>query len=184
MACWTHFFKQALAVWPNFWEYKQRLFTCQRCFSCSMNGLNCVLSICMGSSLGANTICLGCNMGGMNCFNVGNGSQRFFYQCLESWISQHIAWAITWLKVVGSNMVNRRSFTSPWSPNWNWLMNVASSHEISHASCINSKVYIETGRDPWQIVHNLLLVVCSLFESSKEAPNSSKNASKLFRRKN
>jgi len=43
-------------------QYKQRLFTRQHCFSCSVNGLNNVFSICMGLSLRANTICLGCNM--------------------------------------------------------------------------------------------------------------------------
>ncbi len=42
-----------------------------------MSDLNCVLLICMGSSLGANIICLGCNMGGVNYFNDGDGSQRF-----------------------------------------------------------------------------------------------------------
>ncbi len=47
-------------------------------FSCSMNGLNCVLLICMGLSLDVDTICLGWNMGGMNGFNVGDGSQCFF----------------------------------------------------------------------------------------------------------
>ncbi len=80
-----------------------------------MNGLNCVLLICMGLSLGVDTICLGCNMGGVNCFNVGDSSQ-----CLKNWISQHATYIIAWLKIVGSYMVNRRSFTSPRNPNWNW----------------------------------------------------------------
>jgi hypothetical protein len=37
--------------------------------------------------------------------------------------------------------------------------------------------------DPWQIIRNLLVDVCSLSKSPKEAPNSSRNASKLFRRR-
>ncbi len=53
-----------------------------------MSGLNHVLSICMGSSLGANTICLGCNMGGMNCLNIGDNSQCFSYQSSKSRLSQ------------------------------------------------------------------------------------------------
>jgi hypothetical protein len=43
-------------------QYKQRLFTRQHCFSCFVNGLNHVFSICMGLSLCVNTICLGYNM--------------------------------------------------------------------------------------------------------------------------
>ncbi len=61
-------------------------------------------------------------------------------------------------------------------------MNIALSHEMSHASCQNLKAYTEVGHVPWQKVCNLFVVICSLFESSKEAPNSSRNASKLFRR--
>jgi len=44
-----------------------------------VSGLNPVLLICMGSSLGVDTICLGCNMGGD--LNVGDGSQCFSCRC-------------------------------------------------------------------------------------------------------
>jgi hypothetical protein len=53
---------------------------------------------------------------------------------------------------------------------------------MSHVSCLNSKMYIEVGCDHWQKVHNLLVDVCSLFESPKKTPNYSRNASKLFKR--
>jgi hypothetical protein len=51
---------------------------------------------------------------------------------------------------------------------------------MSHASCLNSKTYIEIGCDPWQKVHNLVVIICYLSKLQKEAPNFSKNASKLF----
>jgi hypothetical protein len=51
-----------------------------------MSGLSRVLSICMGLSLGANTICLGYNMGGVNGFNVGDNSQRFFLSTFKKLI--------------------------------------------------------------------------------------------------
>jgi hypothetical protein len=43
-------------------------------------------------------------------------------------------------------------------------------------------VYIEVVRVPWQKAHNLFVDVHCLFESPKETPTFSKNASKLFRR--
>jgi hypothetical protein len=147
-----------------------------------MSGLNRVLSICMGSSLGAKTICLGCNLGGTNCFNVGDSSHCFSYWHSKSRLSQCIACTITWLKVVGSCMVNRRSFMSSQNPNKNWFMSLTSSHEMTHASYINSKVYTKARRDPWRIICNLLVAACSLFKLLKKTPNSSRNASKLFRR--
>jgi hypothetical protein len=62
-------------------------------------------------------------------------------------------------------------------------MNVASSHEMSHVSYLNSKVYTKAGHDPWQRTCNLLVVICSSSELPKKTPNFSRNASKLFRRK-
>jgi len=180
--CWTHFFGQALAMWPSFPQYKQRLFTRRHCFLCFMPSLNRVLLICMGSSLGVNTICLGYNMGGVNCVNVGYSSQCLSCRHSKSRLSKRTPCAITWFKVVGSSMVNRRSFTSPRSLNENWLMNTALSHEMSHINCLNLEAYIEIGCDSWWKVRNLLVVVHSLFESLKEAPKSPINASKWFRR--
>jgi hypothetical protein len=52
---------------------------------------------------------------------------------------------------------------------------------MSHANYLNFKAYTKVGRDPWWKAHNSL-VVCSLFKSPKETPNSSRNVSKLFRR--
>jgi hypothetical protein len=106
----------------------------------------------------------------------------FFCWHSKSWLSQHIAYTIAWVKVVGSCMVNKRSFTSPQTPNWNWFTNVTLFHEMSHASCLNLKVYTKVGRDPRQIIRNLFVVVCFWFKSPKEALNSSRNASKSFRR--
>ncbi len=51
-----------------------------------MSGLNHVLLICMGLSLGADIIYLGCNMGGMNCLHVGDGSQCFFLSMFKKLI--------------------------------------------------------------------------------------------------
>jgi hypothetical protein len=132
--CWTCFFGQTLAMWLRSPLYKHILFTCQYWFFCSVSGLNHVFLICIRLSLGANTICLGYNMGGVNCLNVGDGSQCFSCQRSKSRLSQCTAYMITWLKVVGLGMVNKWSFTSPQSPNFNWLMNATLSHEMSHAS--------------------------------------------------
>jgi hypothetical protein len=136
----------------------------------------------MGSSLGEDTICLGCNMGGMNYFNDGDDSKHFSYQRSKNQLSQCIACVIVWFKVVGSCMVNGRSFTFPLNPNWNWFMSVALSHEISHVGCLNLETYVEVGHVPWWRVCNLFVDVRSLFESSKKALNFSRNVSKLFRR--
>ncbi len=138
VACWTCLFGQTPTMWSSYPQYRQRLFTHRHYFIFFVSGLNYVLSICMGLSLGANTICLRCNKGGANCFNVGDGSQHLSCQCSKSWLSQHTTCMIAWFKVVGWNMVNKRSYKSPWNPNSNWLKNVASSHEMSHASCLNS----------------------------------------------
>jgi hypothetical protein len=62
-------------------------------------------------------------------------------------------------------------------------MNVVSSHEMSRANCLNVEAYTEVRHDPWQKVCNLFVVVCTLFKSLKE-PKFSRNASKLFRRRN
>jgi hypothetical protein len=53
---------------------------------------------------------------------------------------------------------------------------------MSHANYLNSEVYTKNGCDPWQRGHNLLIVVRFLSESLKEAPNSSRNASKSFKK--
>jgi hypothetical protein len=60
-------------------------------------------------------------------------------------------------------------------------MSTTSSHEMSHANYLNLEMYTEAGCDPWRRGHNLLIGVHSLFESLKEGPNSSRNASKLFK---
>ncbi len=158
VACWTHLFGQALTMWPSFPQHKQKLFTHQHYFFCFVSGLNHVLLICMGLSLGANTMCLSYNMGGVNYLNVGDGSQHFSCQHSKSWLSQCITCAITWLEVVESSMVNKRSFMSPRNPNLNWLMSIASSHEMSHASFLNSKVYTEARCVPWWRARNLFVV--------------------------
>jgi len=169
-------------MWPGSSQYKQKLFTCGHCFSCFVSGLNQVLLICIRLSLGANTICLGCNMGVGNCFNNDDDSQHFSCQWSKSWLSQCIVCTIAWLKVMGLSMVNKRSFTSPWSPNWNWLMSITSSHELSHASYLNSKVYTKVGCDPWWRACNLFIVVHSLSKLPKKTPKFSRNASKSFKR--
>ncbi len=51
-ACGPCFFGHSRITSSCFPQYKQRLFVCWHCFSCSMRGLNLVLSICMGSSFG------------------------------------------------------------------------------------------------------------------------------------
>ncbi len=78
-------------------------------------------------------------------------------------------------------MVNIKPFTSSRSSNENWFMSATLSHEMSHASCLNSEAYTEVGRDPWRRVCNLLVDVCYLFELPKKTPNSSRNASKSFK---
>jgi hypothetical protein len=83
--------------------------------------------------------------------------------------------------VVGFGMVKNKSFTSLCSPNWNELMNVTSSHEMSHVDCLNVNVYIDAGRDPWRKDHNLLLNVRSLSKSPKFIVNFSRNVSNLFK---
>ncbi len=180
VACWTRFFGQTPAMWHGFPQYKQRLFTHRHCFSYSVNGLNRVLSIFMGSSLGAYTICLGCNMGGVNCLNVGDNCQRFYCWCSKSQLSQHTAYAIVGLKVVGSCTVNKRSFMFPRNPNWNWFMSIASYQEMSHVSCSNSKAYTKVRRVPWQRAHNLFVALCSLFELPKKNTKSFKKCFKVF----
>jgi hypothetical protein len=49
-----------------------------------------------------------------------------------------------------------------------------------HASCLNIEAYINVGRDPWRRILNLLVAICSLFESPKTL-NSLRNVSKWFR---
>jgi hypothetical protein len=109
VACWTRFFRQTLVMWPGSPQYKEKLFTHWHCFFCFVNGLNYVLSICMGSTLGEDMLCLDRNMGGMNCLNVGGHFQRFSCWCSKSRLSQHIVYTIAWFKVIRSNMVNKRS---------------------------------------------------------------------------
>jgi hypothetical protein len=41
-------------------------------------------------------------------------------------LSHRIAWVMTSLKEEGSASVNKRSWTSSWSPQWNWSINAAS----------------------------------------------------------
>jgi hypothetical protein len=59
-------------------------------------------------------------------------------------------------------------------------MIAALSHEMSQVNCLNSKMYTKARCDPWRRVHNLFVVVCSLFELLKEAPIFSRIVSKLF----
>jgi hypothetical protein len=53
-----------------------------------------------------------------------------------------------------------------------------------HASCLNIEAYIKIGRDPLRRILNLLVAICSLFESPKKTLNFSRNASKWFRSEN
>jgi hypothetical protein len=82
--------------------------------------------------------------------------------------------------VVGFGMVINKSFMLLSNPNWNRLMNVTLSHEMSHANYLNSNAYTYASRDPWQKDCNLLVYVRSLSKSPKVIVNFLKNASKLF----
>jgi hypothetical protein len=84
---------------------------------------------------------------------------------------------MAWLKVEGFDMVNNKSFTLLRSPNWNWLMSVTSSHEMSQANYLKSDAYITTKHDPWQRDRNLVVDMCSLSKFPNMAQNSSKNVS-------
>jgi hypothetical protein len=63
-------------------------------------------------------------------------------------------------------------------------LKLAHEHNLvmSHVSCLNSKVYTKVGHVTWKRACNLFVVTRSMFESSKETPKFSRNASKLFRR--
>jgi hypothetical protein len=148
-----------------------------------MIGLNHVLFICMGLSLGADTIYLGCNMGGMNCLNVGDGSQCFSYQCSKSWLPHSLCNCLTQGREIrhGQQKVLHVSTKSK--------LKMVHEHNLilwnmSHVSCLNLEAYTGAKCDPWRIVHNLLIVVCFSFELLKKTPNFWRNASKSFRRGN
>jgi hypothetical protein len=81
-------------------------------------------------------------------------------------------------------MVNKRFFTSLQKPNQNWLISVALSHEMSHASCLNIKTYTKVGCDPWRRILDLLVAICSLIELPRKTLNYLRNASKWFRSEN
>jgi hypothetical protein len=86
---------------------------------------------------------------------------------------------MTWLKVEGFDMVNsNNSFILLHSSNWNWFMNVASSHEMSQANCLKFDAYTITECDPRRKDHNLVVDMCSLSECPSLALNSSRNALK------
>ncbi len=54
--CDNCFLGQLVKMWPGSPQYMHSLFTCRCCFSCSMNGMNCVQLICMGSSFDVDAI--------------------------------------------------------------------------------------------------------------------------------
>lgn len=116
-----------------------------------------------------------------NCLNVGDNSQRFSCQCSKSQLSQCIAYAIIWLKVMGLEMVNIRSFTFPRSPNWNWFMSTTLSPKMSHVSCLNSKMYTKASCDPCKEFTTCLLLYILCLNRQKKHQFFQKNASKSFR---
>jgi hypothetical protein len=61
--CCLCFFRQLLIMWFGFPQYKVFFGAHQCCFSYFVSGLNCVLSICIGSSFGVDTTCYN-HMGG------------------------------------------------------------------------------------------------------------------------
>lgn len=112
------FFKQLVAMWPSSPQYMHSLFTCCHYLSCSMNGLNRVWPICMGSSFDVYVVA-----GDGITWTIDN-FQCFFYWHSKSLLSQQTTWKFAWLNVDGFGMVSNRSFTLLLSPYWNWLMSV------------------------------------------------------------
>ncbi len=106
------------------------------------------------------------------------GSWRLSCWLSKSLLSHWTTCVMAWLNVEKSNKVSIKSFTSPRNPNWNWLMNVASPHEILQANCLNSDACTIIERDPWKRYRILMLDMCSLFKSPKVALNFSRNSSK------
>jgi hypothetical protein len=185
--CGPCFFGHSQATWLGFPPYKQRLFLRRCCFFCSVKDLNIVLSICMGSSFGklvegwANIIGgkILCVIDGTKLFCVVDvGSWHLSCWRLKSLLSHWTSYAMAWCNVEGFNKVNSKSFTSLRNPNYNWLMNIASPHEILQANCLNFDAYTTIEGDPWQRYHILMLKVHSLSEFPKVALNSSRNVSK------
>jgi hypothetical protein len=155
--CWPCFFGHSWTSWLGFAKYKQRLFIHQCCFFYSMRGLNCVLSICMGSSFGK----VAKDWGGMivekfHCV-IGVSSQHLSCQHSKSLLSYRTTCTMAWLKVERFGTVNSKSFTLLHSPNWNLLVNATSSHEISQANYLKSNAYIVAKHDPWPKYHNLVV---------------------------
>jgi hypothetical protein len=172
--CGPCFFRHSWTTWPSSPQYKKKLFLCQHCFFCSMKGLNIILSIYTGSSFrkiakGWASIVGGiffCVVSGTKFLCVINvASWRFSYWCSKNLLSHWTTYAMAWLNVEGSSKVNSKSFTSPHNPNWNWLMNASSPHEILQANCLNSDAYTTIEHDPWQRDHILMLNMRSLSKS-------------------
>jgi hypothetical protein len=126
VVCGPRFFKHSQATWPGSPQYKQRLFVCRRYFSCSVKGLNLVLSICMGLYFGevaegwANIVsgkflCVASGAKFIYVVNVGSWCPSCRH--LKSLLSHQRICAITWLHVEGFRKVSNKSFTSPLNPN-------------------------------------------------------------------
>jgi len=81
------FLGQLVAMWPDFPQYMHSLFTHCHCLLYSMSGLNCVQSICMGSSFAANVVD-GDGIVGAKFFGIISDSQHFSYQHFKSMLSQ------------------------------------------------------------------------------------------------
>jgi hypothetical protein len=126
VACGACFFGHSQATWLGFPQYKQRLFVCWPYFSCSLRGLNLVLSIYMGLSFSKVVESwadiasekLICVVDGVKLLCVVNvGSWCLFCQCLKSLLSHQITCAMVCFNVERSSKVNNKSFTSPPNPN-------------------------------------------------------------------
>jgi len=113
--CDSCFMGQLVTMWFGSLQYMYTLFTCRRCFSCFVCVLNHIWSIYMGPSFDVDVVD-GNNIANVKFFGTIGDSQRFFCWRSKSLLLQWTTWAITWLYVDGSSMVNNRSFTLLCSP--------------------------------------------------------------------
>ncbi len=88
------------------------------------------------------------DMGDAKFLCMGHNSKHSSRWHSKNWLSHWTTCAIVWLKVVRSNMLSIKFFTLLCKLNWNWLINIVSSHEILHTNCLKFSlreiVYVET----------------------------------------
>jgi hypothetical protein len=135
-SCWPHFFEYSQSTWHGFSQFKQRLFICQCWIFCSVGGLNYVLLIFMGSSIGKIAKGWGGMIGAKLCCVMCVDSQCLSYQCLKVYcdIEQLVQW------------LNLRLRGLTW-----WITN------LSHC-CV---VQIETSRFiSWNVKNKLFKIWC------------------------